>query len=188
MGYFVNIPAANETDWEEKCIMVKTDIMHAFMELMGRKSYMDITVTDIINTAQVARASFYRNFSSTSDVLDAIADDMAREFLEDVYPALNGTDERKWREFLFQYFYRFMRNQKRMAPFSPQNAQVLHTRIDQRVQLNHESNPPESIRDKYSGCGKMGLIHSIARKWVDDGMEETPEEMIDFIMGFITTF
>lgn len=168
--------------------MVKTDIMQAFMELMSQKSYMDITVTDIINTAQVARASFYRNFSSTSDVLDAIADDMAREFVEDVYPAVNGTDERKWREFLFQYFYRFMRNQKRMAPLSPQNAQVLHTRIDQRVQLSDDSFSTKSMRDKYVGCGKMGLIQNIARKWVDDGMQETPEEMIDFIMGFITTF
>ena len=168
--------------------MVKADIMHAFMELMSQKSYMDITVTEIINTAQVARASFYRNFSSTNDVLDAIADDMAREFVEDVYPAVNGTDERKWREFLFQYFYRFMRNQKRMAPLPPQNARVLHTRIDQRVQSSDDSFSSGSMRDKYVGCGKMGLIQNIARKWVDDGMKETPEEMIDFIMGFITTF
>ena len=168
--------------------MVKTDIMHAFMELMSQKAYMDITVTDIINTAQVARASFYRNFSSTNDVLDAIADDMAREFIEDVYPTVNGTDERKWREFLFQYFYRYMRNQKRMAPLSPQNAQVLHTRIDQRVQISDDSIPAETMWGRYTGCGKMGLIHSIARKWIDEGMTETPEEMIDYLMTFITKF
>ena len=32
----------------------------------------------------------------------------------------------------------------------------------------------------------MGLINSVTKKWVDTGMKETPEEMIDFLMSFIT--
>ena len=31
--------------------------------MMDLKKYMDITVTDIVNNAGVARASFYRNFN-----------------------------------------------------------------------------------------------------------------------------
>ena len=30
-----------------------------------------------------------------------------------------------------------------------------------------------------------GQINSITRKWMDSGMKETPEEMIDYIMSFI---
>lgn len=34
----------------------------------------------------------------------------------------------------------------------------------------------------------MGLINSVTKKWMDTGMQETPEEMIDFLMSLITKF
>lgn len=40
--------------------------------------------------------------------------------------------------------------------------------------------------DWYLAAGKLGLINSISKAWVDTGMKETPEEMIDFLMSFIT--
>ena len=52
----------------------KSEIEQAFLRLMTQKSYMDITVTDIVQEAKVARVSFYRNFASISEVLDSIAD------------------------------------------------------------------------------------------------------------------
>ena len=52
----------------------KSEIEQALLRLMTQKSYMDITVTDIVQEAKVARVSFYRNFASISEVLDSIAD------------------------------------------------------------------------------------------------------------------
>ena len=40
----------------------KSEIEQALLRLMTQKSYMDITVTDIVQEAKVARVSFYRNF------------------------------------------------------------------------------------------------------------------------------
>lgn len=167
---------------------VKREIINAVIKLMTKKSYMDITVTDIISTAQVARASFYRNFSSINDVIDAIVDDLSEEFLEDIYPALNCSDERKWREFLFKHFYRFTIKQHRMDDFMPQNVSVLFSRMDSKMQQKNAELPSETMRDKYMAIGKMGLINNITKKWMDNGMQETPEEMIDFIMSFINLF
>ena len=42
----------------------------AFFELLREKDYTDITVTDIIKKAQVSRGSFYRHYSSISEVMD----------------------------------------------------------------------------------------------------------------------
>lgn len=53
---------------------VKSEIEQALLRLMTQKSYLDITVTDIVQEAKVARVSFYRNFASISEVLDSIAD------------------------------------------------------------------------------------------------------------------
>ena len=167
---------------------VKSEIINAFMKLMTEKSYMDITVTDIINTAQVARASFYRNFSSINDVIDSIVDELSEEFIEDIYPTLNSTDERKWREFLFEYFYRFTRNQEKIAAGNFQNMSVMFSRMDIKMREKERELPSETLRDKYVAFAKLGLINNVAKKWVDSGMKETPEEMINYIMSYILLF
>lgn len=167
---------------------VKHEIIEAFLELMKEKSYMDITVTDIITKAQVARASFYRNFNSISDIIDIITDELCETFIEDIYPTLSSTDERKWREFLFNYFYRFTSHNRQMLKFNTQNISVMFSRIDTRIKLKGMSFPKETMKDKYAVTGKLGLINSITKKWLNDGMNETPEEMVNYIMSFIVKF
>lgn len=173
---------------KKEAYSVRREIINAVMELLEKKPYMDITVTDIINTAQVARASFYRNFNSINDVIDVIADEISDELIEDVFPTLHSSDERKWREFLFNHFYRFTRKQRQMGKIHPQNRNVLFSRMDNMIRQKEAELPSETLRDKYLAIGKMGLIDNITRKWMDNGMQETPEEMIDYIMSFITLF
>lgn len=166
---------------------VKREIINAFMELMAEKSYMDITVTDIVNTAQVARVSFYRNFNSINDVMDTIIDELSNEFIENVLSVIEGNDERKWREFLFEHFYRFGKYHKKIAGIKSQNMDVVFSRMDSKMQ-KRETELPAAIWDEYTAFGKLGLINSIAKKWMDNGMNETPEEMVDYVMSFITLF
>lgn len=167
---------------------VKREIKDAVMELMAEKRYMDITVTDIVTRAGVARASFYRNFNSINDVIDAISDELSEEMLEDISPVLPCYDERALREFLFNHFYRIARRQKQMKKIRFENISVIFTRTEDRVQQSASLFSGDTIQDKYFAVGKMGLINSVTKKWVDTGMQETPEEMIDFLMSFITRF
>lgn len=153
------------------------------MQLMTEKNYMDITVTDIVKKAGVARASFYRNFNSINDVIDVIVDEISDELIGDIFPTLYSSDERKWREFLFNHFYRFTRKQQQMGKIHPQNLNVLFARMDNKMQQKESNFPAETIRDKYIAIGTVGLINSITKKWMDSGAKETPEEMIDFIMS-----
>ena len=80
---------------------------------------MEITVTNIIKKAGVARASFYRNFNSISDVIDALVDGLSDDLIENVFSNLSGTDERKLREFLFNHFYQFLRRKWRRTVLKP---------------------------------------------------------------------
>ena len=93
---------------------VKSEIEQAFLRLMTQKSYLDITVTDIVQEAKVARVSFYRNFASISEVLDSIADATAEKLNIEFLPLLDTTDERKLREYVFNYFYQISLNYKEM--------------------------------------------------------------------------
>lgn len=162
---------------------VKHEIIDAVMQLMTEKNYMDITVTDIVKKAGVARASFYRNFNSINDVIDVIVDEISDELIGDIFPTLYSSDERKWREFLFNHFYRFTRKQQQMGKIHPQNLNVLFARMANKMQQKESNFPAETIRDKYIAIGTVGLINSITKKWMDSGAKETPEEMIDFIMS-----
>ena len=48
---------------------------------------MPLSKTNIVNYVWVARALFYRNFNSINDVIDAIADEMSEELIEDMCPS-----------------------------------------------------------------------------------------------------
>ena len=167
---------------------VKREIKDALMELIAEKQYMDITVTDIVTRAGVARASFYRYFNSINDVIDAISNELSEEMLEDISPVLLRYDERTWREFLFNHFYRIARRQKQMKRIRFENIYVIFTRTEDKIQQSASLFSGDTIQDKYLAVGKMGLINSVTKKWVDTGMQETPEEMIDFLMAFINRF
>lgn len=167
---------------------VKNEIMEAFMKLMSEKLYMEITVTDIINKSGVARASFYRNFSSVNDVIDAVADELSDNMIDKILPGLAGTDERKLRELLFHHFYRFIRKQREVGAIRHENLPVLFSRLELILENKEVNFPSETITEKYNNVGKIGLVSSITRKWLATGTKESPEEMIDYIMSFITLF
>ena len=54
---------------KEANIRVRRSITDALFSLMKDKNFSEITITEIIREAGVARASFYRNYTSKEDVL-----------------------------------------------------------------------------------------------------------------------
>ena len=167
---------------------VKKRMVDAFVDMLSQKSYADITVTDIVNTAQVARVSFYRNFNSISDVVDYITDELANEFIDKILPVLNSNDENKWREFLFDFINNALNNRGKIEAINLQNTAVLFSHLNTKMQMYVNVNSNKTISDKYTSYVKACLINNVVKKWIDDGMVETPEEIINYLMSFITLF
>ena len=61
---------------KEANIRVKTNITHALFALMEKKSLADIHISELVSRAGVARASFYRNYSTKEDVLVTLIRDV----------------------------------------------------------------------------------------------------------------
>lgn len=167
---------------------VKKRMADAFVDMLSQKSYADITVTDIVNTAQVARVSFYRNFNSISDVVDYITDELANDFIDKILPVLNSNDENKWREFLFDFINNGLNNRGKIEAINLQNTAVLFSHLNTKMQMYVNVNSNKTISDKYTSYVKACLINNVVKKWIDDGMVETPEEIINYLMSFITLF
>ena len=133
----------------------KSEIEQAFLRLMTQKSYMDITVTDIVQEANVARVSFYRNFASISEVLDSIADATAEKLNIEFLPLLDTSDERKLREYLFNYFYQISLNYKEMWAIRGLNMDLFTKRLGEKIHEKRkavESADSGYIRKIWMGC------------------------------------
>ena len=167
---------------------VKDQIKIATARLLNEKSYMDITVTDIVNSANIARVSFYRNYVSIADVFDDIVDDIFTEIVAEVIPVLKSKDENRWRKLLYSLFDCFPKHHSVDLDQKPENVNMLFSRMSAKLQENEKINVFQTMEEKYMGFGKMGLVVNIIKKWMADGRKESIEEMVDFIMTFITKF
>ena len=64
----------------EENLRVKENIINTLFRFMQKKSLSDITVTELVKGAGVARASFYRNYDSKEDVLVTLIRDVLELF------------------------------------------------------------------------------------------------------------
>lgn len=69
---------------KEANLRVKRCITNALFSLMREKPLEEIFITEIIGRAGVARASFYRNYSSKEDVLTTLVRDILERFRQEV--------------------------------------------------------------------------------------------------------
>jgi len=173
---------------ESKNLSVKEKIKRATADLLNKKSYMDITVTDISKTADIARVSFYRNYNSVADVFDDIVEDVFKEIIKDIVPVLTGNDKKAWREFLFGMFRNFPKHHSVTKSKIPENENLFFSKLSEKFQKTKMENDISDRMKKYIAFGKTGLVVSIIKRWMADGKKESPEEMVDFIMTFITNF
>ncbi len=63
---------------------VKNQITEGLFSLLRKKSFSEITVTDIVREAKVARASYYRNFQNKEEIIEAAMDILRDELMKDI--------------------------------------------------------------------------------------------------------
>ena len=164
---------------------VKERIEVALVHLMEEKPFPEITVTDLIQKAEVARVSFYRNFSSTADVIESLTDKMAHTFLEDLRELLAHPNERKAREFLFGYLYGFQKHFRSFCPENKFNQEFITSSLHAKIAQLERNRGTATLHEKYDTAAKLSMIEGIIHKWCSTGFVETPEEMVDYMMGLL---
>lgn len=64
----------------------------AFLELIGEKPYMQISVSELCRRAGINRTTFYSHFSGTHDVLVALDSDLSRKIKNEILPPDNDVE------------------------------------------------------------------------------------------------
>lgn len=159
---------------KQENLRVKMNITTALLDLMHQKKLSDISITEIIQNAHVARASFYRNFTSKEDVLMVL--------VEDVLTYYHDTADYEAGEYFsyknvlraFQFFYFFRSYVLDLYEFG-YGAMIL-----EKLNQFHEEvagTMPSSSLERYNLYIYIGALYNMAISWLRSGARESIENI-----------
>ena len=147
----------------------KRRIIRALLRLMNEKHFSDITVSDI-----VARASYYRNFSSKEDVIASAGAIIIDDFRQKTVGENRSVLEYESILRMFRYFraYRAALLTLHRAGFTALYLSMFSEFIEDVA----GDMPYDDIR-RYCLPFYSGAAFSVFVAWLEEGMKESPEEM-----------
>ena len=161
------------------CIMkersVTTDITDALFELLKTKELPQITVTELIQKAGVCRASFYRNFYLTEDVIRQYSSAMYEEINRKIPLTRTGIYE----HILAVSTYLFSKRERlglieRRRLFYLLEESILQQCVYQIQRL-------DSWKNHYQAEFYAGAVTQLLRVWIRNDFAESPDEISQII-------
>lgn len=160
-----------------KCIMTDSNgsglseyIMTALLQLMEKKSFDQVSVTELCEKAGVSRMTFYRSFDGKTDVLRKKCAAITDEFVR-----TSGISYRKdpLRSYFTKLFTHLLNNRgTALLLLRDGLLWVVKDDID-RVFLTAYAGVYEEYKTRFI----TGGIFDVYRLWLENGCRETPEEM-----------
>ena len=150
---------------------VTTDITDALFELLKAKELSQITVTELIRKAGVCRASFYRNFYLTEDVIRQYGTAMYEEINRKIPLHLNGIYE----HILAVNSYLYSERERLMLIERRGLYHLLEEPILQ--QCMYQIQRLDVGETRYQAEFYAGAVTQLLRVWARNSFAESPEEI-----------
>ncbi|MBQ8510313.1 MAG: TetR/AcrR family transcriptional regulator [Clostridia bacterium] len=156
-------------------------ICDGLLRCLKRKSFTQITITDIQREAGVGRATFYRLFDNIHDVLVYLCDTTFGEQLFSQRPAYDQSLEEL---FLSGIRYWMERQEVLDAIISCNRMDIVNNVFRKNAESVQTLYPQLSIQPEQMAyiCGMVtSLMVSVLQTWVEHGKRETPEEILEYV-------
>lgn len=159
---------------KEANIRVKNSITDALFSLMHEKSFSEISITEIIRKAKVARVSFYRNYSSKEDVLVTLVRDILKQFQEEAEYDL--ADYLSYQNILrsFQYLKKY--GTYVIDLYHSGFGTILLEELNEFHEMIAGVMPANSM-EKYQLYMYIGALYNTAIVWLLNGTQESAEDI-----------
>lgn len=174
---------------EKKCksnpisVQSKKWIVEALLKLLEQKPYDEVTITEIVSKAQLARCTFYRNFNSKEDVLNLYIQKLVVQYIrllkkEKVLNVYNGA--RVFFNFWKKYidFLILMDKNNLLYMILQKYSSYLPT-IHKLVKADKKYENDEIL--EYVLTFSAGGFSNMLIKWVNDGAKKSPDEMASLV-------
>lgn len=160
-------------------------IEESFLELLRKKPVARITVTELCQTANINRATFYKHYLDINDLMEKIEENIFQR-IRDSFDA----EELKLRDFLVKMMEYTRENSNRIMALGGDNGDpelmtktflVCYERAYPMMSRNLRNLTEWESRFlyEYMAQGAGGVL----RAWVAGGMNEPPEEVAQFILN-----
>lgn len=168
---------------KEANIRVKQSITSTLFSLMEKKSLADIHITELVDGAGVARASFYRNYCSKEDVLVTLIRDILDEFQGEMRMEQGSSYTYENVLLSFQYFKKY-----RDYVLDLCRSGFLSVLLEE---LNHfhesvEGSMASSSIEKYQLYLYIGALLNTAVVWLSTDDKTCPEDMAQFFLNAVS--
>ena len=155
---------------------VKDSLLTALIQLSQSEKWSNITITALISKSGVARASFYRNFSSIEDIVDYGIGQMIEEYNGQNPSPEENFHDRALMEFKFGFYKEHA--DLVLAFHHAQTPQTLLAVINDFV-INAYGDMPANSITRYELYYYSGAFYNIVIRWLEDGAKESPKDMAE---------
>lgn len=158
-------------------------IESALILLMAEKEYNEITISEIVKIAGVSRTAYYRNYESKEDILKTL--------LHDLIADINGAMEQ------FSYITEQENYWKTLFVTIKAHTDTLRTLIkagfgyvilEEITKHMTDSIAEEDTKSRYDMIFWSGAVYNILINWVQYGMKQTEDEMVQICLYIIENF
>ncbi len=158
---------------------VKQCLKTAMIQMANEMDYRDISVTALCKRAGVSRMAFYRNYQVTSDIIYDLAKEINDDIVEIVGSPFRTSTTRDWYIRVFQYIKDHIMEMQLMLS---ESFQYQWMKIVNGYALHDPRFPAEK---KYQRIMWSGGFENVTAYWLNNGMQETPEEMADYCIEYL---
>lgn len=157
----------------------KFAIRNAFLELLRKYSIEKVTVAEICRIAEINRATFYRYYDNQYDLLSNLENEMFEEIKSSLFECKNDIDM-----LTEQIFTKFVEKKEVWTLLLSDHADLgfqnkIYSFFDEYFAKNVTSKESE-LRYRFLLYGYSGIFDY----WVQNGMQETPQEMAEYVGKF----
>ena len=155
---------------------VKDRLLAALVEFAGRKDWSKVTVTELVKAAGVARASFYRNFTSVEDVIEYGINQVMERYHAGKPGDRAGFHDRALVEYEFRFY---QENAKLVLAFHHAKASTSLLDLITDCEIASWGDMPSSSPSRYEVYFYAGAFYNVLICWLESGTPESPETMAD---------
>ena len=166
---------------------VRSKMKNAMITLLRKKNYLQITVTDLVAEAGVARASFYRVYTSIDKVLDDVYSDIKERLVSRFVPSLLNKDTEALREQIIDFLNQIKAKEYPTISVLPENRQFMLPKFESQF-VNYKDSQFKNINDKFKIPAALLLIYYSSIIWSYYDYVESVDEVADYILDRIYLF
>lgn len=161
---------------------VKTKICEAVLDLLGKKSIAEIRICEVTEKANVARASFYRNFDSFDEVLDYIAEDYLISFNEHIKPMFIAGNYEAWYGVVHDVLANIYEKRHNFTDILSDNLRIIFYKMEVLNRNLYSKKLEDSPYINYEHVAKISAFYTVCMSWIQRGAKESIEDMTIFML------